>query len=112
MCPEKAAAEARSILAGMGIALLVGCHALNPRQQAIVDLYQCRVHALAPYVGDVFDAAELVRDVTKGDTDLVKVLAGLGWATEDIMKASAELSACEPQPAVVAPPPAYGNKLL
>lgn len=102
----------RRLLALAGVLSLAACHDLSPRQQAMIDLYECRVHALAPYVGDVFDAAELVRDVTKGQVELVHVLAALGWASEDISKAATELGACEPAQAIVAPPPAPGDKVL
>lgn len=79
---------------------LAGCHDLNPKATAVVD---CRVHAVAPYVGDAYDAGELVREALAGKTNPLQVVAALG-ADLDTLKALAKAwNACTPTPAPVEP---------
>lgn len=98
---------------------LAGCHDLNPKATAVVD---CRVHAVAPYVGDAYDAEELVREALAGKTNPLQVAAALGAKLEDLQALAKAWNACTPDPEpeptetvqarIVAPPPAYGNKVL
>jgi hypothetical protein len=97
----------------MGIAILLGCHQLTPKQQEALDLFGCRERVLLPYVGDVLDTAQLVREFAKGQADLGRTLTSLGYASEEVAKVRSELEVCElPWPPLVAPPPAPGNKVL
>ena len=78
-----ARAERRLKAIGGLIVFLAGCgRTLTPAQQAEVDLYECRLHALMPFLTE---------------------------ARPDIEQMAAALHSCEP---VVAPPPAPGDKVL
>ncbi len=79
--------------------------------------------ALAPYVPDAIDTAELVIDVVTGRADLALSLARLGVPLAEIPGLlvsfngcfASELAPLPPeleQTRIVAPPPAYGNKWL
>jgi len=90
---------------------VVNCavHQLTPAQQKAFDLFACRVDALHPYVGSVYDTAGIVRAWSSGNQDLVGLLMNLGYLQEDVEAAAAAFSACAP---VVAPPPLPGDKVL
>jgi len=90
---------------GLGL-LILGCQALPPAQQATFDLFACRVDALEPYTGAVYDTAQLVRQAVLGKTDLVRVLLGMGYTQAQVIEAVEAWNACE-QP-VVAPVTATG----
>ena len=78
------------------IFLATGCTSgLNPKQQAALDLYECRVHALEPYIPTaVVDVGELVRDATNGKVNPGLVLSNLGADRADIDAAVAAWNAC------------------
>ncbi len=99
----------------------LGCQPCTPAQQARLDLFECRVKALEPLVGPTLDAAELVRDIYLGRADLGQVLATLKASQAEAKALAERFHACEPAPEapaeevqtrLVAPPPAYGNKVL
>lgn len=89
----------------------VACHDLNPRAQHAQDVFECRVAALEPYIGGVFDVADVVRDVVQGKVDPVKMMLTLGAVAADVHSAAEAWNACDPQP-VVAPPPLPGDKVV
>jgi len=99
---------------------LSGCHSLTPAQTAKLDKFECEVAALRPYVEPALDAAELLRDVYKGSADLGRVLGTLDTTQAEATALLKALHACAPraelpegeQSSIVAPPPAYGNKVL
>lgn len=90
---------------------ILGCQQLSPQMQDAASVFKCRASVLAPYVSDMFDARDLVRDIAKGAADLPRTLSALGWAQADIMKAESELDVCD-EPPLQALPPAYGDKVL
>lgn len=102
----------RLLLGFVAVLSVVGCHDLTPKQQEALDLFECRARVLLPYAGAVFDVEELVRQVAKGQVDIAKALGSLGLTVEDIAKVWSEYTACEPTPALVAPAPAYGDKVI
>lgn len=104
----RAVAFVISLLTGFFLVRCAG-EQLTPEQQRTLDLFECRVHALQPYVGSIYDTAELIREATLGKTDLLSMLSALGYAQEDISKIGAAFGACSP---VVAPPPSPGDKVL
>lgn len=65
-----------------------------------LSVFECRVAALRPYVGEVYDTEELVRDVLAGKASPGSVLQGLGTAPADIEAAAAAWAACRPPPAL------------
>ncbi len=92
--------------------LLASCtQGLTPKQQHALDVFDCRVAALEPVVGTVFDTADLVKEVIQGKVDPVAIMITLGAAKADITAAAEAWNACAPQP-VVAPPPAPGDKIV
>jgi len=99
---------------------LAGCASLTPAQQARLDLFECRVHAFEPVVSPALDAAHVVADIYRGQADLSEVLGSLRATQAEVKALQASLDACEPKPVLpvgtqsklVAPPPAYGNKIL
>ena len=84
---------------GLGL-LILGCHSLTPKQQAAFDLYACRVDALEPYTGTVYNTANLVREVVAGKTDPIRLLLGMGYTKAEVIEALEAWNACEP-PVVV-----------
>jgi len=94
-------------------AAILGCAGLfggapDPR----VAKFECHVAALAPVVGDVFDTGELVRDAYAGKANVDDVLRALGATQAELEQVLSALAACEKESVVVAPPPAYGNKVV
>jgi len=85
---------------------------LTPEQQAAVDLFECRVRALEPYVGEIYDTSDLVRQFSTDDVELGKMLNSLGYELPEILKAADAFRSCQPDPALVAPPPQPGGKVL
>lgn len=103
---------------------LNGCAPCTPAQQAKLDKLECQVHALAPLVEPALDATELVRDLYTGKADMGRVLGSLGATEREVETLVKALRACEPEPELqpmppeyqptklIAPPPAYGNKVI
>lgn len=94
-------------------------------------VFACEVAVLAPHVPDALDAAELARDVVKGQVSLPLALARLGVAKATADDVIDSFNTCftgqppmqplpeelQPVPSevetkLVAPPPAYGNRVL
>lgn len=98
---------------------------LTPKAQRAVDTFECRVEALKPYIDPVLDAEELVRDIAMGKANPETALYVVGASRAEFEAAVAAWNACS-QPSeraeelptnvvparLVAPPPAYGNKVL
>ncbi len=82
---------------------------LTPDQERALSLFECRVEALQPYVGGVYDTAGIVRAWSRGNQDLVALLKNLGYLPGEIERAADAMGACSP---VVAPPPLPGDKVL
>lgn len=110
-CTEHARSVARQRLSLLGITLVLGCHSLEPSAQRALDVFSCQCKALEPYVGAAALAEDIVRRVSLGSLDLHEALAGFGLATDVVESACAAVDACTDE-SPVAPPPAYGNKLL
>ena len=102
---------------------LAGCHSLTPAQQARADKFECQAAALAPLVEPTLDAADLLHDLYSGSANLGAVLSRLEIAQDEADALIDRLRACEPPvplPAPesltparhIAPPPAYGNKVI
>lgn len=70
---------------------------LDPKAQRSVDTFECYVEVLAPYVDEVCNTAELVRDVVEGKADLGRTLTLLGHAG-DVQKVVEALGECLPKP--------------
>ncbi len=75
--------------------LALGCAQLTPAQQAKLDVFECRVKALEPSCGAVFDVAELVRDVYAGRADLGSVFGALKVTEAEAKAAIERLRACD-----------------
>lgn len=69
---------------------------LTPKQQTAIDVFNCRVQVLTPYIGDALDVESLVRDAIAGKTDPATVLLGLGATVADVKQAARAWSACAP----------------
>lgn len=78
---------------------LGGCGILSPLKHPKKDLVDCYAHALEPVAGEVFDTAQLAKDLVQGKADLRALLGNLN-ASEAEAKALIEgLNQC------AAPPP-------
>jgi len=82
---------------------------LTPEQQRTLDLFECRVRVLQPYVGSVYDTAAIVRAWSRGNQDLVALFHNLGYLDNEVEAASKAMGSCLP---VVAPPPLPGDKVV
>jgi hypothetical protein len=91
--------------------LVVNCagQQLTPAQQKTLDLFECRVHALQPFVGGIYDTAGLVRQWTRGNQDLIALLKNLGYLQQEVESAAAAVAACNP---VALPPASPGEQDL
>lgn len=89
----------------------LSCHALTPRQQHAQDVFLCRAAALAPFLGGVYDAEQLVRETAAGKLDPVALIVALGGNLSDVQAAAEAWNACNPQP-LVAPVPGSGDKVV
>lgn len=99
------ASRARGILRSLGfVALLFGCAGgqLDPRAQRAIDVFECYVAAVEPYLGGVCDVQELVRDALAGRASLPQALGLLGATQDDLAAINSALMACRATP--VAPP--------
>jgi hypothetical protein len=106
------------------LALALACTAQQRAETARASaVFACEVAVLAPHVPEALDAAELARDVVRGQVSLPLALARLGVAkavADDVVNAFNTCFTGQPplQPAseletkLVAPPPAYGRKVL
>lgn len=75
---------------------VLGCGgSLSPAQQARVDKFECRVEALKPYVGEVMDAAQLVRDLYAGKASLSNALGSLDLTESDAKDLFAAFAECD-----------------
>ncbi len=111
-CPlpsrAKRASRAREILRALGFVALLflffGCAGgqLDPRAQRAVDVFECYVAAVEPYLGGVCDVSELVRDALAGRASLPQALGLLGATQDDLAAINSALVACRATP--VAPP--------
>ncbi len=100
---------ARHALIGAAL-LALSCHDLTPQQARAESVFECRVRALEPFIGTVFNTAQVVRDTIQGKVDPVAIMVTLGAVAADVHAAAAAWNACLPAP--VARPPAYGNKVV
>lgn len=98
----KARRHARTKLAKLGLgSLIVACHSLTPEQQARVDVFECRVAAVAPLVESFVDPTELVRDVMLGKVNPTQALIASGAKPADVIAAARAWNACAPAAPVV-----------
>lgn len=72
---------------------------LSPKAQRQIDVFECRVRALQPYVGEVLDVAEVVRDAIRGKADPGAAILGLGGTPDDVRAAAKDWHACDPKTA-------------
>jgi hypothetical protein len=86
-----------AVLAALGVSYGTGCTQLTPAQQARVDLFECRVKALEPVVGSVFDASDLVREMYAGHVNLGSVLGTLKVTQAEADAIVESFNACDPQ---------------
>lgn len=84
-----------AVLAALGVSYGTGCKQLSPAEQAKLDLFDCRVHALAPLAGPVLDTEELVRDLYSGKADLGVVIVASGATEAQVRAALAAMHACD-----------------
>lgn len=73
--------------------LLAGCIPANTKHPKL-DLVECYAHALAPHVGEVFDATELAKDITSGKAVLPAIVKNLMLSDEETQKLLTDLLAC------------------
>jgi hypothetical protein len=111
--------------------LALACTAQQRAETArAAEVFACEVAVLAPHVPEALDAVELARDVVKGQVNLAVALARLGVVKEQADEVIDAFNTCftgqpplqplpeelqapnETQTKLVAPPPAYGNKVL
>ncbi len=73
-----------------------GCAGLlSSAPSARVAKFNCQVDAVQPVVGDVLDAAELVRALYSGEANLGAALAAVGATEAEVRALVAALEACE-----------------
>lgn len=66
----------------------------DPRAARAADVLECYVAAVEPYLGGVYDVAELVRDATAGRASLPQALTLLGATVDDLRAVDAAMQAC------------------
>lgn len=86
------------ILGALLCSALPACTNLTPAQEARSELFECRAAALAPVLGDVLDAAQLIRDVYVGRASLSSALGSLDATPEELSQLVSALSACDGKP--------------
>jgi hypothetical protein len=90
------------------VALVVLCNCAggqpDPRTQRALDVFECRARVLAPYVGDIADARDLVRDIAKGQVDAGRFMAVLGHGSEAMSAMLVAWEDCAPPVAPIASP--------
>jgi hypothetical protein len=89
-----------AVLAALGFQGCASFGKLDPKAQRAVDVFECYVAVLEPYVGEVCDTAELVRDVVAGRADLGRTLFLLGAIPAEVDAIGDELAECRPRPQV------------
>jgi hypothetical protein len=116
------------------LALALALTACTAQQRAetahAAEVFACEVAVLSPFVPEALDAEKLVEGIVTGQVSLPVALGRLGVAKATADSAIDAFNSCfsgppmqplppelEPLPAgevsrVVAPPPAYGNKIL
>lgn len=99
------------LLLPAALALASCARPLSPADQHKLDVFECRVHAVLPIAGEVFDAQSLVRDIIAGKADLSAIAKDLGAAEVELHEVLAAWSACDPQPAITVPADAPGKAL-
>ncbi len=125
-------------MVGLLIVTLLGACTNQQRAETVRarNVFECEVDALTPYLPDAVDAAQLVRDVVTGRAELDTTLIRLGASVEQANKALTEFNVCfagvdalpqspggapvlvpKPLPEsvssrLIAPPPAWGNRVL
>lgn len=90
-----------AIAAALGLQGCASFGKLDPKAQRAVDVFECYVQVLEPYVGEVCDTADLVRDHLSGKGDAQRTLILLGVRAPEIAAIGAQLGACinsEPDP--------------
>lgn len=109
VCPEKAADRARAILAGMGVAVLVGCAGAQlsklPDTRYTAEA-ECILGVLA---NELSDRQDLIDQVVFNQITLYEALQKAGKDPSTVFTVYEALEQCAP---VVAPPPAAGDKVL
>ena len=76
-----------------------GCAGLlSSAPSARVVRFNCQVDAVQPVLGDVLDAADLVRSLYKGSADLATALSAAGATEAEVRAVVKTLQACEPAP--------------
>lgn len=77
---------------------------LEPKAQRALDMFECRVRALTPHCGEVYDVESLVRDILQGRANPVRVLEGLGATLPEIAAVGEAWNACDTRPVPLLPP--------
>jgi hypothetical protein len=116
----------------MGVALLLfGCTAQQRAETAhAAEVFACEVAVLSPFVPEAIDVEKLVEGVVLGQVSLPVALGRLGATHEAANRAIDAFNSCfsgpamqpvpaDPEPApseaqsrLVAPPPAWGNRVM
>jgi len=92
--------------------LALGCHDLTPKQQRVLDIIECRVHSLVPFVPDALDLESIVRNIMVGNAGPEALLEGIGALKEDIAAARAAWDACVSEEPLKAPAEAPKGSVL
>jgi hypothetical protein len=80
------------------LSLLSACGLLRAAHDPRVALFECRVAALEPLVGDVLEADALARDIYAGRANLSAVLEHLQATRSEVEDLAARLASCDPVP--------------
>jgi hypothetical protein len=78
-----------------------GCAFLSPLKSPKRTLVDCYAKALMPVAGEVFDAAELAKDLVQGKADLGALLHNLQATDEEALALAKALNACIAPPAAL-----------
>lgn len=90
----------RDTAACLALAAGVGCAALASRvpsrtaAERAAAVFACRVAALEPYVGSVYNTEDLVRDALSGKANLSSTFAGLGLKYAELVAGQEAWDAC------------------
>lgn len=88
-------------------ALLPACGGwFGPSKSARGALFECRVEALKPIAGEVYDVEYLVREVYAHRMSLAAVVASVNATRQEVQTMLEALAACDPQPSDAGAPPA------
>jgi hypothetical protein len=83
------------------LVLQVGCSFLSPLKHPKKDLVDCYAAALQPVAGEVFDVAQLARDLVLGKAVLGALLSNLRATEAEAQTLVEALHACVPAPAAI-----------